>query len=71
MCPYLVKQIIVPFINKEYFFCRLEARESKELTGVEERLRIDQKALMQLCFQSKEFRLVHCEKIKSLEDIKH
>lgn len=66
MCPYLAQEVVVPFRNKKYFFCKLELRESKELHGVEERLRIDQKTLMQLCFQPQEFILTHCEKIKSL-----
>lgn len=64
MCPYLSEQIIFPFRDKKYFFCELEARFSKKRKGVEEILRIDQKTLMKLCFQSQEFALVHCDKIE-------
>jgi len=68
MCPYLDREVVVPFRDKKYFYCKLVEKESTELYGVQERARIDQKILMKLCFQSEEFVCSYCERLKSLKE---
>ena len=56
----------MPFRDEKYFFCKLEARKSRDQKSVEERFRIDQKKLMTLCFQSEEYVGINCPMVTTL-----
>jgi hypothetical protein len=60
MCNYLTEQILFPYKNQKYFYCELTALSSKELTGTEERLRINQKTLKTLCEKPQEHASKSC-----------